>query len=212
MYKIIEELQQINEILVVDLTSGLGIKSYHDDNIKHLILDDKTDLKLSYNQDIWRPLSEINSDITSGYQNVEVRNPAWPSEMMIFQDYGNHEGSQPDLSFDERVLFPCLSLGSESVGYYDKAISVFYRTEKKLFVFKICKSPVKPNIEQIRQKRPTNISYSLTSEDPDAKVIVNVLFQYNDVENPEWKEIMIPAMTAWDIHKPSWIEWIMKTL
>jgi hypothetical protein len=209
MYKVIEELQGVREILVVDLTSGLGTKAYHDGNIKFLTIDDKTEV--SCQSDPWRPLRDIVADDEIGYQNVEVRNPAWPSEMMIFQDYGNHEGGSAALSFDERVLFPYLALGSESVGYFDGATSVMYRVSDRLFVFKICIDPVKPRIHKIRQKRPTNIGYAVTGEGPDAKLLVSVLFSYQDEES-KWKEIMIPGMTVWDIHKPSWIKWIMSNI
>jgi hypothetical protein len=83
-----------------------------------------------------------------------------------------------------------------------------YRASDQLFVFKICIDPVKPRIHKIRQKRPTNIDYALSGEGPDAKVIVSVLFSYQD-EEPKWKEIMIHGITAWDIHKPAWIRWIL---
>jgi hypothetical protein len=209
MYKVIEELQGVREIVVVDLTSGLGTKAYHDGNTKFLTIDDKTEV--SCQSDPWKPLRDIVADDEIGYQNVEVRNPAWPSEMMIFQDYGNHEGGSAALSFDERVLFPCLALGSESVGYFDGAISVMYRVSDRLFVFKVCIDPVKPRIYKIRQKRPTNIDYAVTGEGPDAKLLVSVLFSYQD-EEPKWKEIMIPGMTVWDIHKPAWIKWIMSNI
>lgn len=209
MYNVIEDLKTLREILVIDLTSGLGLKAYHDKNIKFLQIDDKTEL--SCQGDPWMPLKDIIPDDTTGYQNVEVRNPNWPSELIIFQDYGNHTGGSSDLSFDERVLFPCLALGSESVGYYDGSIAVIYRTSEKLYVFKICIDPVKPEMQKIRQKRPTNIDYALTGEEPDAKILVDVLFSYQD-EEPKWKEIMIPGMTVWDIHKPSWIKWIMSNI
>ena len=209
MYQVIEELKEIREILVVDLTSGLGTKAYQDKNTKFLTIDDKTEV--SCQGDPWRPLKDIVADDEIGYQNIKVRNPSWPSEMMIFQDYGNHEGGGAPLSFDERVLFPCLVLESESVGYFDGAISVMYRVLERLFVFKICTDPVKPRISKIRQKRPTNIDYAVTGEGPNAKILVSVLFSYQD-EEPKWKEIMIPGMTVWDIHKPSWIKWIMSNI
>jgi hypothetical protein len=209
MYKVIEDLKKSKRILVIDLTSGLGTKSYHDKNIKSFDIDDKTDIKLPGIIN-WTQLSSVNPDDTVGYQNIIVRNLGWPSELMIFQDYGNHEGTEESLSFDERVLFPGLILGTESVGYYDGAISVIYRVLEKIFVFKICPD-TRPDISRIRKKRPTNINYSLTSKSPDARVIVSVLFQYKD-EDPNWKEIMIPGMTAWDIHNPSWIKWIFKSI
>lgn len=212
MYKVIEELKNASEILVIDLTSGLGTKSYHDENIKLLKIDNKTEIKLPGDSD-WSLLTTMDSDDSiTGYQNIIVRNPGWPSEFIIFQDYGNHEGPEGPLSFDERVLFPVLTQGSESVGYYDGAISIIYRvSEGRLFAFKICTDPVVPDITRIRQKRPTNIHYAVSNEKPDAKIIVSVLFQYNNVK-PNWKEIMIPGMTAWDIHKPSWIRWIMSNI
>jgi hypothetical protein len=207
MYRVVEELQEINDILVIDLTSGLGTKAYRDENFKFLTLDDKTEVKLP-GMTGWNSLSGLNPDDIVGYQNVVVKNPGWPGKLVIFQDYGNHEGDGTPLSFDERVLFPCLSIGEESVGYYDGAISVIYRVSGRLFIVKICTSPEVPDISQVRQKRPTNIYYALTSEEPDSKVIIGVLFEYNN-KDPKWKDIVIPGLTAWDIHKPSWIKWIL---
>lgn len=206
MYNIIEDLQRIKEILVVDLTSGLGTEAYHDSNIKTILLDDKTEVKLPGEQ--WKPLIEIHSHTIVGYQNIIVRNPSWPSEIIILQDYGNHEGANSPLSFDERVLLPCLMLGSESVGHYDGSISIIYQVSERLYIFKICSDPIKPDIPKLSQKRPTNIHYSLTNDQPDAKVLIGVLFKYAN-ETPEWKEIVIPGLTAWDIHKPSWVSWIL---
>ena len=109
MYKVIEELQGVREIVVVDLTSGLGTKAYHDGNTKFLTIDDKTEV--SCQSDPWKPLRDIVADDEIGYQNVEVRNPAWPSEMMIFQDYGNHEGGWGCLKLRRKSSIPLLGLG-----------------------------------------------------------------------------------------------------
>lgn len=140
MYNTVEELQGIHQIL---------IEQWDKDNIylpsKGLIID-------NYGHKFTYPYNYQN-DVDDLYGNVTITGEQLASELVILQDYGDHECPPPE-NFIEVPRW-LLYYDNGSIGWYDGYLCYIAISDNRLIVSKLTEYS-KIDINKINSKRPFN--------------------------------------------------------
>lgn len=173
MYNIVEEINDLHNVIIKQ--SGkkdifIPIKGLHVN---------------CYNREFDLPAHELDiEELSHIYNNLTITSNLLSSELILLQDYGDHEGYGPEntIEIPRWLLFR----DNGSIGWYDGYLIYSAIIGQDLVVYKLTEYP-KIDLSIIRDKRPFNMWTVTKIEANNAKVFVAVFLKSTD-DNPNYNK------------------------
>ena len=201
MYNIVEDVSKAERLVIIDFTKFSGKEAYFDTNTRTINFNINS---IEYKRSrfgTWKNLRRDSAAEEPGGTAVFRCPGEFEGNLLIYSDYGNHEGGVSKKDFPEEILFPGLMLGDDSVCYFEDCISVCYRLGPSIMIYKLSNEILtEDQLWSPNRKRPTNLLYCHDDVNPHVLISMGEVGKW-DIPVP----IEISTVTSID-----WLCWVLR--